>query len=239
MERTSEIIRRQRFVIENGCHVRDGIIIVLEGQFRCTIQGVSCCAQKNDICVFPRGVLFNREVLEPIRCIYLQFEEFPIPLAPGLLKTSDRSRTESTIAYLARAVEEGNGELTEHFLQDLFWMHRPPEHRHPVRDELVTKSIRYMDEGYAGQITLEQLAVHCAASKQTLIRKFRESTGQTPMQYLSSIRISESKRLLRDTDMTISQIARECGFENVYYFSNCFLRLAGTRPSEYRRNVGL
>lgn len=239
MERTAEIIHRNRFVIERGCHVRDGILIVLEGRFWYEVDGKHFQAEKNSICVFPKGVLFERKVTEPIRCIYLQFDEFPVPLSPGLLESTDLSRTANTIAHLARAVEEKNEILTEHFLQDILLLCFPPESRHPVRSEMVQKCIEYMERNLSGQITLRELSQICAVSSQALIRKFRESTGSTPMQYLSSMRIDQSKLLLRDTDMTVSQIARFCGFENVYYFSNCFLRLTGMRPSEYRKNMGL
>ena len=239
MDRIGEIIHRKQFVIEHGCHVRHGIIIVLEGRFSCAIGQQSFTAEKNSICVFPKGVLFDRTVLEPIRCVYLQFDEFPWPLDAGLMHTSDPQRTENTIAHLARAVEEENGELVEHFLRDLYLMHRPPAHRPVILDEVVSKAVAFMSREYSQQITLDTLARECAISKQALIRKFRSSTGTTPMQYLLSVRIAQSKRLLRDTNLSAGQIARHCGFENVYYFSNCFLKASGIRPSEYRRTVGL
>ena len=239
MERTAEIIGRTRFVIENGSHVRDSILIVLDGRFQYSVDGENCIAGKNSICVFPKGVLFQRKVIEPIRCVYFQFEEFPEVLPAGLLQSTDEVRTENTIGHLARAVEEENEVLTEHFLRDILLLCNPPKGKPGVRDDAVRTAISYMERNYTAQITLRELADVCAISQQTLIRKFRECTGKTPMQYLLSIRINEGKRLLRDTDLTASQIARECGFENVYYFSNCFMRASGQRPSQYRKNVDL
>lgn len=239
MKRTAELIYRKQFVIESGCHVRDSILIVLEGRFSYSVDKWSCIAGRNTICVFPKGVLFERKVLEPIRCVYLQFDRFPESLSAGLLHSTDPHRTENTIRHLARAVEQENEILIDHFLQDILLLCNPPKGKSTLREETVQKAISYMEEHVTDPITLGELADTCAVSRQTLIRKFREHTGKTPMQYLSSIRINQSKQLLRDTDLTAGQIARACGFENVYYFSNCFLHATGQRPSQYRQNVDL
>ena len=84
---------------------------------------------------------------------------------------------------------------------------------------------------------VQELANREALSKQSLIRKFKASTGLTPMQYLADARFNECKILLRETSMNISQIAQACGFENVYYFSNFFRKSTGVSPSQYRKKL--
>ena len=59
MQFVSEIIRRETFVIEYGSHVRDSIIILLDGQFSCAVDGFSVTAKAGDICVFRRDSLFE------------------------------------------------------------------------------------------------------------------------------------------------------------------------------------
>lgn len=236
MERIGEIIRRQQFIIEEGCHMRDSLIVVLEGQFQCAIGEKNYTAGENAVCVFPEGVPFRRKVLSPLRCVYLQFEKFPRSLPAGLLALPDPERAASTICYLAKAVEVRDMERADHYLQDLFYLASPTSHTPVISDGAVRSCIRYMDEALAEPITLETLAVREAISQQTLIRKFRKFTGMTPMQYLAAARMNESKILLRDTDLTVSQIALQCGFENVYYFSNYFRKYTGTTPSQYRKN---
>lgn len=239
MERLGEIIRRQKFIVENGCHMRDALIVVLEGVFTCTISGESYTAGAGDICVFPAGVPFCRKVLTPIRCVFVQFEKFPVSLSAGLLQLPDPARMQSTIDYLTQAVEQKDESRTEHYLQDLFLLNQPTQHAPDIRDPVVRRSIRYMEESLAAAVTLDSLAAREALSKQSLIRKFRICTGLTPMQYLLSARLNESKILLRDTSLNISQIAQQCGFENVYYFSNCFRKATGISPSQYRKNLSL
>ena len=239
MDFLSEIISRERFVIEYGSHVRDAIIIVLEGRFSCAVHGKSYTAAKNDICVFSRDTLFERRVLEPIRCVYIQFEEFPMPLRSGLLETSDPARTENTVGHLAKAVAEQNKELTDHFLRDILLLHHTPQAAPDPADPIVAGCISYFSRHCADRITLDLLAERFSISKQGLIRKFKKVTRRTPMEYLAYIRIDRSKLLLRDTSLSVSQIAEKCGFENVYYFSNFFKRAVGLSPSGYRKLTDL
>ena len=239
MDFISDIIRRDSFVIEYGSHVRDSIIIVLEGQFTCTIHGHSYTAFQNDICVFCKDTLFERKVLTPIRCVYIQFAEFPTPLRSGLLKTADPARTENTIRHLLQAVTEQNKELTEHFLRDIFLLHQPPEAALDPADPIVSGCIAYFSSHCAERITLDMLAEKFSISKQGLIRKFKKVTRKTPMEYLAYIRVDQSKLLLRDTALSVSEIAGKCGFANVYYFSNCFKGATGLSPTAYRSLLDL
>ena len=239
MDFISDIIRRDSFVIEYGSHVRDSIIIVLEGQFTCTIHGHSYTASQNDICVFCKDTLFERKVLTPIRCVYIQFAEFPTPLRSGLLKTADPARTENTIRHLLQAVTEQNKELTEHFLRDIFLLHQPPEAALDPADPIVSGCIAYFSSHCAERITLDMLAEKFSISKQGLIRRFKKVTRKTPMEYPAYTRIDQSKLLLRDTSLSVSEIAGKCGFENVYYFSNFFKHAVGLSPTAYRKLIDL
>ena len=235
MEFISEIIRRDSFVIEHGSHVRDAIIIVLEGQFTCSIDGTQHTVSAPEIFAFSRDTLFSRSVLQPLTCVYLQFEAFPIPLRSGFLHSSDPQRTKNTIVHLTRAVEEQNRELTEHFLRDILLLHSKQQNIPTSSDPIVSACIAYFNRHIDEHIDLEMLSKKFSISKQGLIRKFKSRTHKTPMEYLFMLRVNQSKLLLRDGSLSVSEIATKCGFENVYYFSNCFKRSEGISPSAYRK----
>lgn len=56
------------------------------------------------------------------------------------------------------------------------------------------------------------------------------------MEYITRVRIDEAKRLLKETDEKIYQIAAKVGFEDAYYFSKIFKNVAGVSPKEWRIN---
>ena len=235
----SEIICRDKFVIEYGSHVRDALIIVLEGRFSCTIHGKHYDAGPMDACFFRKDTLFERKVLVPLRCVYIQFEETPAVLRSGLLTVGDPERAKSSIRYLTQAVETQNRELIAHYLQDILYLLQQQPAAPDPSDPIVSGCIAYFGRSCGEHITLEQLSRTFSISKQALIQRFRLATRKTPMEYLSYVRIDQSKLLLRDTAMSVSQIAEQCGFDNVYYFSNCFKRATGLSPSAYRKLLDL
>ncbi len=62
---------------------------------------------------------------------------------------------------------------------------------------------------------------------------FIKQYGVSPVKYITALRIEKAKELLITGRYTISQIAMECGFDNVYYFSTVFKKHTGTPPSKY------
>ncbi len=67
---------------------------------------------------------------------------------------------------------------------------------------------------------------------------FKEETNQTPLEYLTKMRLSQAKRHLRQNKFySIGEIACLCGFSDRYYFSRCFKKHTGLSPKEYRENV--
>lgn len=94
---------------------------------------------------------------------------------------------------------------------------------------------RYIDNHFKESLTLEQLAQLAHLNKYYLAHTFRREFGTSPINYLISRRIEESRFLLRETDHTLSLIAQMLGFSSLSYFSQCFRRVEGINPMEYRR----
>lgn len=98
---------------------------------------------------------------------------------------------------------------------------------------------RYIDSHYKEQLDLDQLAEEAHINKYYLAHTFREEYGISPISYMNSRRIQESKYLLRETDLSLSQIARILGFSSASYFSQSFRRSESITPMEFRkRNRG-
>lgn len=89
-----------------------------------------------------------------------------------------------------------------------------------------------------GRASIADIAEACALSRSHFIRTFRETTGQTPHQWLQGQRIEHARQLLRGTRTPIAEIATLCGFADQSHFTRVFTQLVGTTPGRWRRDVG-
>ena len=94
---------------------------------------------------------------------------------------------------------------------------------------------RYIDNHFKENLRLDELAALAHLNKYYLSHAFQKEFGTSPISYLISRRIQESRYLLTDTDHSLSQIAHILGFSSLSYFSQSFRRLEGISPMEYRR----
>jgi AraC-like DNA-binding protein len=91
-----------------------------------------------------------------------------------------------------------------------------------------------LDRHYDAPITVEDLSREVALSPYYLIRAFRRAYKQTPHQYLVERRIARAKELLRNSNLSITEICVAVGFESLGSFSTLFRKVAGISPSAYR-----
>lgn len=93
----------------------------------------------------------------------------------------------------------------------------------------------YIMENYAKQITLDELAGKAGFSEGYFCRSFHTFTGLSPFEYLNRTRIIKSLDLLSGTNKKITDIASECGFNNISYYNRIFYKIMHTTPSAYRK----
>ena len=89
----------------------------------------------------------------------------------------------------------------------------------------------------AEAINFAALARELGVSYTTFRRSFKGQTGTAPAQFQSAIRINRACDLLAATDLTVSEIAAQTGFETVFYFSRTFRKKTGQTPSGYRARL--
>ena len=95
---------------------------------------------------------------------------------------------------------------------------------------------RYIDLHFKEALTLEQLAEEGHMNKFYLSHAFKREYGVSPINYMVAKRIEESKYLLAETDLSMSQIAQLLGFSSLSYFSQVFRRTQAVSPKEYRQH---
>ena len=96
---------------------------------------------------------------------------------------------------------------------------------------------RYIDLHFKDPLTLEQLSEEAHMNKFYLSHTFKKEYGISPINYMISKRIEESKYLLAETDLSLSQISQLLGFSSLSYFSQVFRKTQSVPPMEYRQSV--
>ena len=92
----------------------------------------------------------------------------------------------------------------------------------------------YLEQHYADKITLDELSKQFFINKYYLTRVFKEQFGQSISAYLTSLRITHAKQLLRFSEKSVEEIGLECGLGQLHYFSRVFKEVEGVAPSIYR-----
>lgn len=103
--------------------------------------------------------------------------------------------------------------------------------RHRKVDEVAA----YITDHYDQPLSLENIAAHFYISKCYLSRIFKEATGFTVNEYLNMNRIRHARRMLMNTDMSITAISEALGYDSITYFERVFHKYAEVSPSRYRR----
>ena len=111
----------------------------------------------------------------------------------------------------------------------------PTEPQNSVGNHQCAAVRRYIDHHFKESLTLDQLAEEAHMNKFYLSHAFKQEYGVSPINYMISRRLEESKYLLAETDLSMSQIAQLLGFSSLSYFSQVFRRTQGIAPMEYRQ----
>lgn len=111
-----------------------------------------------------------------------------------------------------------------------------------LSDALITETtfevkdiILYLHNNYKQKITIPQLSRCFHVNRTTLSNRFFEATGETIITYLNKYRINLAAILLRESTLSISEIADEVGFNDTAYFAKLFKKIMRHTPSGYRQ----
>jgi len=95
-----------------------------------------------------------------------------------------------------------------------------------------------IEEKFTEYISVEQMANFANMSLRTFIRKFKKSTGLTPLAYLQRVRIENAKKLLESSQLGIEQITFDVGYSDFSAFRKVFKKNVGMNPSHYKKLYG-
>lgn len=96
--------------------------------------------------------------------------------------------------------------------------------------------LNYIADHYGDDMKNSDIAQSATISESECVRCFRDSVGISPMKYVKQFRIQNAAELLIETNRSISDIASQCGFQDISYFTKSFREAKGKTPKEYRNH---
>lgn len=106
-------------------------------------------------------------------------------------------------------------------------------------DDEIYKVLRAVHDCPEAGWTVAMLARQGGMSRTTFVERFKDRVGESPMHYVSRVRVQRAALLLRETPRRVEQIAREVGYADQFAFSKAFKRVCGVSPRVYRRDAGV
>ena len=106
-----------------------------------------------------------------------------------------------------------------------------------VDDQELANVCRFIRQHACDGINVSDVTGITSLSRRQLERRFREELGRTPHEQITTTQIDRVKQLLRETDMTLEQIAPKAGYSHKESLSAVFKRETGETPGDYRRRI--
>ena len=116
-------------------------------------------------------------------------------------------------------------------------VHSTKESRDIATSSLNELILEYMKEHLYSTLTLKDLCHHFLMGKTQLCKIFHDGLDKSPMDFYSELKIAESKKLLREKNYTVTQIADMLCYSSVHNFSRAFKKSVGTSPTSYVKRI--
>ena len=107
----------------------------------------------------------------------------------------------------------------------------------PAPPSYAQTALRFIRYNYSHDISIHDIARAVGISRSHLYRLFMESVGLSPTEYLTQFRVNQACALLRNSALSVKEVASSVGFSDPLYFSRVFKKYKGTAPSRYLREI--
>jgi AraC-like DNA-binding protein len=179
----------------------------------------------------PRCLTPDQQVFRPIRNAFARiFESMDLNL--WHLDTDFQEKSAQNAAQQLLIKSMLLSILAELSLENLLVPALPSFDR---RIESIKIALSYIEENYTDKIYIRDLADLVGMNEQYFCRFFRRAMGRSPMEFLNEYRIRKAQQLLKETDLPVTEVCLESGFNNPGNFLKEFRKYSQTTPSRYRK----
>jgi AraC-like DNA-binding protein len=100
----------------------------------------------------------------------------------------------------------------------------------------VSRAVGFIEEHFSDPITIEDIVSHSQVSRRHFFRLFEQAIGVAPMEYLKKLRLQKAASMLLTTNVSVTQVAFACGFNDSNYFSSLYHKEFGVSPSQFKKD---
>ncbi|NQX61288.1 helix-turn-helix domain-containing protein [Paenibacillus qinlingensis] len=196
-----------------------------------------------ELVICPPGTLLKRKVTSPLSFIFIEFSS-ERTYFHGKIMIRDIQRLTSTFTYLRHLSDEPsdkNRAYANHLIADLLFQiekeqDHMPSYQQDKTDPITYRALAYIEQhAFGTHFQLQDLAKELGLSASQLTRRFQQVYKLSPIAYATTLRLQKVRSLLVDTDLTLEDIAEQCGYQNAFYMSRMFKSKIKISPSTYRR----
>ena len=112
-----------------------------------------------------------------------------------------------------------------------------PENKNVKVNELINEMKQYIHTNLETVGSLEEIAEHFFVNKFYLSRMFKQKTGYTVTEFINIQKIRRAQKLLEDTDLSVAEISKAVGYENMTYFNRVFKKFVETTRCSTEKTI--
>ncbi len=154
----------------------------------------------------------------------------PIQQCLGLLSAEVEQKEEAAAGVKAALLD-----LLFHYIFREISAETPGYWQKTLEEPLVLAALKCMHQQPEVSWSVESLAQQVGLSRSGFSNRFKAATGETPLKYLTALRMSLAMRALSEGDETLTAIAHQVGYNDVFAFSKAFKRRVGQAPQHFRQ----
>lgn len=232
-------VERSSFIDERFYSKENFLYLTESGVFEYSVNGQTYRAGELECVFYKKGAYYERTVLSPVVLHIFELEQAFVAFdAP--VSFADHQRIYGDLALLNRinGADRKNLPYIEHLLNDILYTYQQEQAGFqdvcPANDKRIEKALSIIHGNFHKEISVHEVAASVHLSYPQFNRLFVKQMGITPIRYIHQLRSDKAKGLLYTTDLPIKAVAAECGFRDIYYFSNFFKSVTGISPTQYR-----
>ena len=181
--------------------------------------------------------MLDDKLIEPLNCGHLM-------ISPEIKDTVKEQCEQLAGVYAAESGESESkitGQIKKkiillQFIHELWKKGFIVENDTTGRNTVEKEMVSYIQQNYTGKILLREFGEQFHLSEKYISRYFKEHFHITLSQYVTYLRLEHAKQMLQETDISVTEVAMQSGYQNISYFIRSFKKTYGVSPLKYRKS---